>query len=205
MSKQIILLSGFALAGKSTVASHLVSFHGFQEEMFARPIYEMICAMYNDKYTVEDLQRMKTNNECLPHSRITVRKMLQTLGTEWARFNVGEDIWARLAFDRINQAKYDKFVISDCRFRNEYTYFVDITAADIWDGTKADLWFVNREQLAKDAEIYKHASEIEAHWLANSAVKHLYNNVTKEALYSAVDAMMGATSVHDMMDADDNL
>src|SRR5690606_24735571 len=44
------------------------------------------------------------------------RKMMQTLGTDWGRQMIGEDIWVK-AFARINAGK--QVVVPDVRFENE--------------------------------------------------------------------------------------
>lgn len=58
--------------------------------------------------------------------------LLQLLGTEWGRQNVSEDVWVILLKRQIqkfvemkNWAKKTVFVISDCRFRNEFDAFPD--------------------------------------------------------------------------------
>lgn len=98
-------------------------------EKFAAPLYDMLYAMHDGIYMDHFFEGDK--NAILPYAsnQVTVRKALQTLGTEWGRDVFGDNIWSNLLCARIMQLatdfpdRHNKFsttvVISDCRFVNE--------------------------------------------------------------------------------------
>lgn len=134
----VILIAGYARAGKDTVAGYLEEmidkkyppYTGCLEK-FAAPLYDMLHAMFaeTDHAFSDGLENHK--NDILPYSPngITIRKALQTLGTEWGRDIVGEGIWANLLCARINAthenyrnagSKFNPvFIVSDNRFVSE--------------------------------------------------------------------------------------
>ena len=111
--KKLIGLAGPARSGKDTAAEYLTA-HGYNHYYFAKPLYEALSVMLG--ISVPELKRRK--EEVIPPFNKTIRYMLQTLGTEWARNLVHPDYWVMLA-DRFYHRSEHSVVISDVRFENE--------------------------------------------------------------------------------------
>ncbi len=110
----IIGICGAAGAGKDTVAARLEAAHGFWSLAFADPIYQMVSAMTG--LPVGALRDRTAKEALLPIGK-SPRELLQSLGTEWGRNMVSEDIWIRIALERASRRL--RAVISDVRFDNE--------------------------------------------------------------------------------------
>ncbi len=185
--KKVIMLCAYARAGKDTVANHLVAKHGYTKMSFAEPIYEMVATMYaHVGMNREQLEWMKANDEKLPDANFTVRNMLQTLGTEWARTYVSPHIWPAILTQKIQVSTATKFVISDCRFMNEYTRLTQDAMLD----TK--VWTVLRD--AAEPQL-QHASEQEIETIAAHAQVKLENNGLLGSLYHKIDIEVSTPDV----------
>ena len=119
---KLIGVTGAALSGKSTAAQYFVEEHRFVELAFAAPIKAAIQAMLD----VTDIQLRECKEDVVAPLDRSLRYLLQTLGTEWGRELVDEQIWIKLLaqdydFWRGNKAslKPEGIIISDVRFENE--------------------------------------------------------------------------------------
>lgn len=116
----LIGLCGYKRAGKSTVASLLAEGWGFRVESFAAPIRRAVADILG--MSEADLEHAKaTPLDWL--DRITPRKLMQTLGTEWGRA-IHRDLWVLSCMARIAGAEKSAggrlpWVIHDVRFSNE--------------------------------------------------------------------------------------
>lgn len=116
----LIGLAGPMGAGKSSIASHLHLEHGWHSPIaFADPLKNGICAMFG--MTREQLENWKRSElEMVPG--VTVRRALQTLGTEWGR-SLHPDLWVLAMKQQINKlvlwSELPGIVIDDVRFENE--------------------------------------------------------------------------------------
>jgi len=103
--------------GKDTVCDILVSQHGFYKIGFADPLYKMVSTMLN--VNIDELKRLKVSGEKTVCGR-TVRDILETLGTDWGRKCVGENVWTEVAMKRIDSFGEGICVsLCDLRFNNE--------------------------------------------------------------------------------------
>lgn len=110
----IIGICGAAGAGKDTVALRLRD-RGFFRVAFADPIYEMLSAMTG--LSVGELSDRGRKEQEIPWLGKSPRQLLQSLGTEWGRQSVSDDVWIRIALRTARIASLA--VIPDVRFDNE--------------------------------------------------------------------------------------
>lgn len=113
----IIGLTGRARAGKDTVAGILRD-RGFVHLSFAAPMRSFICSLLG--VDLATLDRIKER----PHELLggkTPRFAMQTLGTEWGRETIAQELWVSCCIAAARRALADgnSVVISDCRFENE--------------------------------------------------------------------------------------
>jgi hypothetical protein len=118
----IIGLSGWARAGKDTVADHLEKNYGFTKLSFATPMRDALVALdpvinIAGQY-VSLAQAVRLSGwENLKSMSNDIRPLMQRLGTEVGRNMFGENFWVNLAMQEAE--KYENVVFADCRFKNE--------------------------------------------------------------------------------------
>jgi hypothetical protein len=113
----VIALCGRAGAGKSA-AAELLALHGYKTVKFATPLKNMLRALGLTERQIEGDQKEQPA-ELLGGK--TPRQAMQTLGTEWGRGLIGDDLWIRawsLEVERI-VSRGGRVVVDDCRFENE--------------------------------------------------------------------------------------
>lgn len=123
----IIGLTGQAGAGKDTVATYLCERYGFVADAFAEPIRDMATVLLNGiGIDYACLFERDLKERVIPELGISGRRLMQTLGTEWARNTVGLDFWIkhaslRLGLDNlpVSTPVHDLIVLTDVRFPNE--------------------------------------------------------------------------------------
>jgi hypothetical protein len=173
---RLIGLVGKARVGKDTVAEHLASWHSFRTYSFAGPMKEMLEGVFGDKFRGGDREAV------IPWLGKSPRHLLQTLGTEWGRELVHQDLWMLLGEQQIAwQRAYrpsEPMVISDVRFHNE---------ADMILRTGGELWHLTRPD-SEGVGIDGHASEA-ADWSGYER-RCLYNTGTLSELFQRVDSLM---------------
>ena len=111
----IIGLCGLAGSGKDEVAAILSRRHGFAYISFAGPIYQAVSEITG--LAPAQLKDRGLKEQPIPWLGKSPRELLQTLGTEWGRQMVRDDIWIKLAMRRA--AEYERVAITDVRFANE--------------------------------------------------------------------------------------
>jgi len=111
----IIGLCGAAGAGKGSVASVLVARYFFCEIAFADPLYAMVSALTG--LSVDDLHDRGIKEKPIEWLGKSPRQLLQSLGTEWGRGMVKDDLWVGIAMQTALASA--RAVITDVRFPNE--------------------------------------------------------------------------------------
>lgn len=127
-----IAITGLKGAGKGTLASHLVNNYNYTELSFAYALKDVLAAVFNwprhllEGDTVESRRFRDTVDKWwskeLQVENFTPRYAMQNIGTELFRDRFCFDIWALVVKRKI---QCSKTVISDLRFRNEYSVVKD--------------------------------------------------------------------------------
>ena len=130
MSKpHLIGLAGKKGVGKDTVASILVKEHGYLAMAFADPVRAALSTIFNTPVEAFTDPATKERLSSFFFDR-TPRYLMQTLGTEWGRSMVNQDIWTVLLKRRISAAleQGQHVVVTDIRFNNEARALLGIGA-----------------------------------------------------------------------------
>ena len=122
--KTIIAFTGRIHSGKTTMAKHLMGVYGFSLVKFANPLKEMLRAMLRiqgcpeteiERYVEGDLKEAP----CKYLNGKTMRHAMQTLGTDWSRNMIDEDIWVSAWSNMVINHGNSPIVVDDMRFPNE--------------------------------------------------------------------------------------
>lgn len=129
----VIGLTGAAGSGKDTAADILQSTHRFIKMGFADPLYEMMSAL--TQMTIADLKHREAKEVIIERIGVSPRRLGQTLGTEWGRDLIGQDVWIKNLHGRLQDIEertgLKGLVISDVRFQNEVDYVHDL-GGEVW-------------------------------------------------------------------------
>lgn len=173
-----IALVGKKNSGKDEVYSALRALPDarFERVAFADPIKEMLRAGLGIPREV--LWGNAAQKELLdPRYGVSVRQMLQTLGTEWGRTLVHKDVWVMAALADIETRSHKdadlNWVVTDVRFLNEAS-LLRAAGFDVWNVWRPD---------ASTGVSEAHASEQEQELIEWD--HQLYNDGTLEELHCA--------------------
>lgn len=114
LNKLIVGLTGPAGCGKSTAAFHLEEL-GFKRIRFAGALKSMMMAL---GLSQEHIEGSLKEVPCALLGGKTPRYAMQTLGTEWGRNLMGENLWTDIWQSQVNSWQ-GPVVVDDCRFPNE--------------------------------------------------------------------------------------
>jgi hypothetical protein len=117
---RVIAFAGAAGSGKDTAAEYLVKHCGYVRCAFAEPLKAALNVMFG--WTMRDWDDREWKEAAQIDIGKSPRQMAQTLGTEWGRELVNRDLWLKLAYRRLQQARIAGaagVVFTDCRFANE--------------------------------------------------------------------------------------
>lgn len=147
---------------------------------FADPLKAMLATL---GLTRDHLYGDKKNEPLEVLNWQTARHAMQTLGTQWGRDCMGDHLWGRIMYQRIERSEAHFIVIEDMRFQTEFNMLQDLMLFDIAD---VRCLAIERPGLAP---IGTHPSET---WDYHKAgVRVIVNDGTKEQLYAKlVDAVM---------------
>jgi len=124
---RIVGVAGYAKSGKSTVADFLIGDHGFKRFKFADVLKDMLRAVGLTEAQVEGDQKEVAVDALCGH---TPREAMQTLGTEWGRKMMGDDLWVNLWQDRVQHwltlHPMNRVIVDDVRFPNELQRVLDL-------------------------------------------------------------------------------
>lgn len=127
----ILGISGYARAGKNTIADILTDLYGFSQLSFAGPLKE---AVYRLNPLVQGNQRVQDiidqfGWDQAKDSFPEVRKLLQRMGTEVGRDLFSDSFWIDMA-DKAVQNTVGSIVFTDVRYENEALFITE----NNWDG-----------------------------------------------------------------------
>jgi hypothetical protein len=145
----VIGLAGLKGCGKSTVAQHLASEHGFARIRFAAPLKSMISRLleemglgHHQAWHLIEGDHKETPTPLFMGQ--TPRHAMQTLGTEWGRDLIGPDFWVACWRLMVDKARLDamadqctdapvlKIIAEDCRFPNEAAAIRALGGKVVW-------------------------------------------------------------------------
>ena len=110
----IIGISGKKYSGKDTSADYICMEFGFEKMAFADPLKQICKTLYClDQDQFDDKEKIDER------WGISVRSMLQKIGTDVFRNHLEKDIWIKNMHQRILKNPNKNIVISDVRFENE--------------------------------------------------------------------------------------
>lgn len=117
MTTKLIGFAGKARSGKTTAAKCIGSMGGTIIRSFADPIKNMISVMLD--LNAREIEEHKST--VIEGLDTTPRKLMQSLGTDWGRRMIRDDIWIRIAAARAAADLERGFtvVFDDVRFQNE--------------------------------------------------------------------------------------
>lgn len=120
----IALYSSTMGAGKTTVANYLVENYGYERLKFARILKDMLF-VFLESFVDDPWEYIEGDKkeDVIPDLGVTCRYLMQTLGTEWGRMQVGLDTWVIATLNKLNPNQ--RYIIDDMRFPNEYKALKD--------------------------------------------------------------------------------
>lgn len=114
----IIGFAGAKRCGKDTATAYLLKkFKNAEQVMLAEPLKLGLIAMFG--FTWEQVNGIGYDREQPTEYGVSIREMLQTLGTEWGREMIHPDVWVKLQLKKMQEDPTKIYVMSDVRFENE--------------------------------------------------------------------------------------
>lgn len=128
---KLVAFTGYKGSGKTTAAATLRLRKSFVQLSFAFSIKEMLSVM---GLTDAELYGSAKELPCGLLGGKTPRHAMQTLGYEWGRELISEDIWVWVLRKRIIKERRlrNDIVIDDCRFPNEVEMIHDFGGKVFW-------------------------------------------------------------------------
>lgn len=193
----LIASDGFQV-GKSTFATmleHYLEKEALLRESFADPLKDMLRVLLTrhigahhtevSKGLTGDLK--ETQVGALQHSKVTYRKLMQTLGTEWREVAGCPDLWGEVMLNKLltraewadNQDKKLWVVVDDFRFPREANFLIEHLDPEEW---QVESVLVTKSSKNTGSEAHTHKSEGSLKdWPFNYIAD---NSGGKDALYS---------------------
>lgn len=120
--KKLYGFAGKAGVGKDTAANALIEVYDAHRYAFADPIKDMLRCIGVDAAEIENKEAI------IPGIGKSLRECMQTLGTEWGRHMISQDLWLFVARSRIHWIlKAGGMVaVADVRYDNEAALVRDL-------------------------------------------------------------------------------
>lgn len=107
-------LSGPAGSGKDTASDALVRHFSYERYAFADPLRKAVAAILGCPV---EMLKDRAFKEAKTALGVSPRRMMQTLGTEWGRQTIRDDMWLQVM--AVQSLLSPRVVIPDVRFDNE--------------------------------------------------------------------------------------
>lgn len=147
MERLIGLYSPVPRSGKTFTAT-ILAHNGFQPLSFAEPIKHMAVEFFMSLGYSRDKSLSLawiSKEEIIPEIGKTSRHVLQTLGTQWGRNWIGEDIWVKSLC--LRATKFNRVIVDDVRFENEANAIKEMGG---------EMWCIKRPSMSMN---FQHESE----------------------------------------------
>ncbi|MPZ19526.1 MAG: deoxynucleotide monophosphate kinase [Luteitalea sp.] len=158
MKRILIGFTGRIGAGKSTAARALYN-RGFTRVRFAGPLKAMMACLGLSEQEVDGSLK---EEPCDLLCGKTPRYAMQTIGTEWGRQMIGDDIWIRAFKRAVQDYPYRMLVCDDVRFQNEANAIRELGGAVVrvvrGDSAGAVGHASERQDFLADATLYNAGS-----------------------------------------------
>lgn len=179
----IALYSPVMGSGKSEVAKVLVEEYGFTLVKFAGCLKEMTRVFLGYiGFDPEEMVEGSLKEEPIPGwGELTPRRLMQTLGTEWGRNHIHQDLWIKVAHDQIKSLRSRGLpvVVDDMRFPNELGLIKQM-GGDAIKVIRPDITLLDSRSHESEAGLHAYDFDF-----------HLFNDGTLDQLRSKVRASMG--------------
>jgi len=124
---KLIGITGLAGSGKSTAAELLRRSSVMRVVSFASPLKEMAATLLMAGFCYDRASAdwyLDNKEAVIPELGVTMRHLLQTLGTEWGINKIAYDMWVQSAASRVADAFGDgvDVVVDDVRFEHEAAF-----------------------------------------------------------------------------------
>lgn len=174
-NKNTILIgfAGPAKSGKTYMANTVKEHYGSDRSeiiSFADPIRDMLSVLVGSDIRKDELKELPHKNLC----NQTIRRAMQTLGTEWGLNLIGKDIWVNVFEKKISQTKAKLVLVPDVRF--------DIEAESIFKNNGKIFYLSPNEELHSEIDESNHISESGLSVNILDKCIHLTNNFDKESI-----------------------
>jgi hypothetical protein len=116
MPRLILAFTGRKRCGKSTAAIHLSENFGYLRTSFAGPIKDMMRALH---LTEAEINGHLKEIPCDLLEGNSPRHGMQTIGYEWGRKMIGDNLWINTWRRGIEKFPANPILVDDCRFHNE--------------------------------------------------------------------------------------
>lgn len=142
MEPQLVVIGGYATAGKDAVANILVQELGWYKTYMSYPLERALltidpyipCSAISGGYWIRYSELHKDVGYDESKKNPEVRRILQTLGTEVGRNMFGEDVWLDLVCVEVADALADRqsVVVTGVRYPNELVRFKELGGISLW-------------------------------------------------------------------------
>lgn len=124
----LIGISGKAYSGKDFTADAIKQL--FSDLKIYKIAYaDAVRNMLKSIVDVDAIYKLNKKEEPIEGLGVSLRELMQSLGTDWGRHILGDNFWVNILNKRINDNSFlteaDVIVISDCRFQNEIDYIIN--------------------------------------------------------------------------------
>ena len=183
---KIIGISGKIGSGKDTIGEYLREKYGFKIESFALNVRKVCSILTGIPLEILLTREAKGIIVKFGDKSLTVGELLQIIGNG-LRESVAEDIWITSLFNNLN--KYDKVVIPDVRYPNEFREIIRQGGIVIRvEGDPAGIREAIKSGKSDDKRDLNAPSETSLD--DQTFLYIIWNNGSKEDLYRKLDAIL---------------